>query len=347
MANRHVMIPEDVWRGMLSSNRGSAHTGDINLDTARQDLDAIKQGRLNPATKGILYNDQLRRYLHLRKEHENRPVKVEVVAGPNAALVTTNNPNPPAMIYADGNGDGGGGGNDDDDDGWIEDAMSFRSYITAPPSIGSVPSFPASAPSLSNVARGSSSAPPSAGPSLPNPYRLTTGGVSVTPSQRSRATTSNGNGRQPRRVKRRRQTSNDGEDDEPADSRPTKQAKLSARRRGIGARQRRRRQRTIRKKDKQRLRQNMQDAMNAPLPDNSADDLLLLDQQPGPSNPSQQPRQPTIAERRGFKRRPLLSMRPPPFYGGKRVKRNPPKKMRRAETGTPPPTKIFRPSFWQ
>jgi hypothetical protein len=299
------MIPEDIWRGILSSNRSNTpHTGDINPDTARQALDAVKHGKLNPATKGILYNQQLRRYLHLRKQHENKPVKVEVVAGPSSgAALVPNNPTPSAMIY-DGN-DGG-----DDEDGWMEDEnMSLQSFA-------SPPSIPASIPSISSVATPTPLAPP---PS--NRYHIANDAISDTASQRSRRpATTGGRNRNDRKLGIRR--------------RVRQKAK-----RGACNRQQRRRHR----------QNNMTDAMNAPLPDISAEDEQYLQQQEqqqaGPSH--RPPPPPSIPVRRGVKRRPLLSMRPPPFYGGKRAKMNPPKRQRRHEFDGAPPKKIFRPSFWQ
>jgi hypothetical protein len=76
MANKLILVPEQLYRGLTSNS-----PADLNLDFARQNLEKIKHSRKNLSTKNANYNQELRRYLHLRNEHENKPVKVEVVNG--------------------------------------------------------------------------------------------------------------------------------------------------------------------------------------------------------------------------------------------------------------------------
>jgi hypothetical protein len=72
-SSKFVLIPQEVYQGLTSSD-----TGNINLDFAHRSLDKVKQEKTDPVTKNARYNQELRRYLHLRKEHVDKPVKVEV-----------------------------------------------------------------------------------------------------------------------------------------------------------------------------------------------------------------------------------------------------------------------------
>jgi hypothetical protein len=105
MANKFVLVPDDIYRGLTTSSS----SGNINLDFARRRLDELKRARLTPTAKNLLYNQELRRYLHLRSQQENKPIKVEMVATPSGAIIT-NNPAPPASLIA------GDEGEDQDDD---------------------------------------------------------------------------------------------------------------------------------------------------------------------------------------------------------------------------------------
>jgi hypothetical protein len=86
MANKFVLIPEDIYRGMTTTD-----TGNINLDHTKRSLENVKKERTDASTKNARYNQELRRYLHLRKEHEEKPVKVEMSGGlpPNIAPTPT------------------------------------------------------------------------------------------------------------------------------------------------------------------------------------------------------------------------------------------------------------------
>ncbi|KAL3101609.1 hypothetical protein niasHT_021926 [Heterodera trifolii] len=80
MANKFILVPQEIYRGLTSVSQ----TGDLNLDAVRHDLDRARAGRTtttNPSAKNVNYNQQLRRYLHMRKEHADRPTKVELTKG--------------------------------------------------------------------------------------------------------------------------------------------------------------------------------------------------------------------------------------------------------------------------
>ena len=73
MANKFVLIPDDIWRGLMGTD-----TGNPTLDFSRRALDNVQNERADPITKNIHYNQELRRYLHFRKEHEEKPVPVKL-----------------------------------------------------------------------------------------------------------------------------------------------------------------------------------------------------------------------------------------------------------------------------
>uniref|UniRef100_A0A914H0F0 Uncharacterized protein n=1 Tax=Globodera rostochiensis TaxID=31243 RepID=A0A914H0F0_GLORO len=73
-ANRFVLVPEDIYRGLTSVR----DTGDPNLDFTRRALENVKRENADPTTKNVHYNQELRRYLHLKKEHDERPVRVTI-----------------------------------------------------------------------------------------------------------------------------------------------------------------------------------------------------------------------------------------------------------------------------
>uniref|UniRef100_A0A914IE02 Uncharacterized protein n=1 Tax=Globodera rostochiensis TaxID=31243 RepID=A0A914IE02_GLORO len=77
MANKFVLVPQEIYRGLTTVS----DTGDINLDTVRHDLERARGERANPSAKNVRYNQQLRRYLHMRNERESKPTKVELSKG--------------------------------------------------------------------------------------------------------------------------------------------------------------------------------------------------------------------------------------------------------------------------
>lgn len=83
-ANRFVLVPEDIYKGLTSSD-----TGNINLDYSKRMLENVKDEKTNPTIKNARYNQELRRYLHLRKEHEDKPVKVEITGAPESQTIET------------------------------------------------------------------------------------------------------------------------------------------------------------------------------------------------------------------------------------------------------------------
>ena len=65
MANKFILIPEDIYRGLLT--QPTPETGNINLDFSRENLENIKRQNADTELKNINYNQELRRYLHMLK----------------------------------------------------------------------------------------------------------------------------------------------------------------------------------------------------------------------------------------------------------------------------------------
>ncbi|KAL3099281.1 hypothetical protein niasHT_028228 [Heterodera trifolii] len=82
MANKFVLVPQEIYRGLTSV----PDTGVINLDAVRHDLDRARGEQTNPSTKNVHYNQQLRRYLQMRRELAERPAKVELTKGLSVLL---------------------------------------------------------------------------------------------------------------------------------------------------------------------------------------------------------------------------------------------------------------------
>jgi hypothetical protein len=76
MANKLILLPEQIYRGLVSTD-----TGEPNLDFTKRELDKIRRERNESSKKNIKYNQELRRYLKLRKDREDRPIKVEIDRG--------------------------------------------------------------------------------------------------------------------------------------------------------------------------------------------------------------------------------------------------------------------------
>jgi len=129
MASKLILVPEDLYRGLTSS---ITLTSDPNLDLVKRELDNARRRRDSKEVKNANYNQELRRYLNLRNERENKPIKVEVVDKSKGVLL-------PKTYIATGDDDFGN--DDDDNDFWMGDDFSFTkqqqpkysSVISPPP----------------------------------------------------------------------------------------------------------------------------------------------------------------------------------------------------------------------
>uniref|UniRef100_A0A1I8BM19 EAF domain-containing protein n=1 Tax=Meloidogyne hapla TaxID=6305 RepID=A0A1I8BM19_MELHA len=97
--------------------------GEPNLDFTRHALERSKRRKESNSSKNVHYNQELRRYLQLRNERENRPVKVEVVNKSKGVIIPKTNSRPATYISSAANDNDG-----NDDDYWISDNLSFSSY---------------------------------------------------------------------------------------------------------------------------------------------------------------------------------------------------------------------------
>jgi hypothetical protein len=75
MANKFLLVPEEVYQGLTAP---ITHAGDPNLEFSHNLLQNIDKLKLNPNKKNAFYNQELQRYRHLRREHEQKPVHVLV-----------------------------------------------------------------------------------------------------------------------------------------------------------------------------------------------------------------------------------------------------------------------------
>ena len=74
MANKFILVPEDLYKGLTTHD-----SGEPNLDFVRRDLEKVKRKKQTPNAKNVNYNQELRRYLKMRHEQQNKPVKEEMV----------------------------------------------------------------------------------------------------------------------------------------------------------------------------------------------------------------------------------------------------------------------------
>lgn len=77
MDDKFILVPSDLYKHLIKPD-----TGEINVENAKRNLSSILNKRkLNKSVQNILYNNELRRFLKVRKEFEDKPVKVELTDG--------------------------------------------------------------------------------------------------------------------------------------------------------------------------------------------------------------------------------------------------------------------------
>jgi hypothetical protein len=95
MANKLILVPSDMYHGLLQQQQRKNEMpvvdegGDktTNLGFTKANVEKVKkQKRKNLSTKNILYNQELRRFLRMRKNELERPVKVALTNGANALV---------------------------------------------------------------------------------------------------------------------------------------------------------------------------------------------------------------------------------------------------------------------
>lgn len=75
MVRKMVLVPEEMYRGMLSSSETLGDTARVM--EAKQAVTSVLRSRKKPGVRRVLYDKKIRDFLKLRKEAVDRPVKVE------------------------------------------------------------------------------------------------------------------------------------------------------------------------------------------------------------------------------------------------------------------------------
>ncbi|KAL3113286.1 hypothetical protein niasHT_018901 [Heterodera trifolii] len=86
MANKLILLPYEHYRGLIAATETKNADDDIaertNLGFVKRQMTAAAQKRKgNVSERNAMYNQQLRRYLKMRKEHKERPVRVQLSNG--------------------------------------------------------------------------------------------------------------------------------------------------------------------------------------------------------------------------------------------------------------------------
>jgi len=84
MANKYYLIPKDLYDGL-----NKTEPENINIDFERKEVEKSKNIRKKDV-KNLLYNQELKRYIKLKKEQDNKPIRVELTNG--AKLLTKKQP---------------------------------------------------------------------------------------------------------------------------------------------------------------------------------------------------------------------------------------------------------------
>ena len=84
MANKFVIVPKELYEGLITSNKSPTRADLTDLEPLQREaaaLQSIQHSRKKARTKNTLYQQQLRRYLRLRKRTQQRPIKVRLESG--------------------------------------------------------------------------------------------------------------------------------------------------------------------------------------------------------------------------------------------------------------------------
>lgn len=94
MATKLILVPEDMYNSLTTVNNGDDEN--INLNFIKEKLDSNKRKKTNFSAKNIIYNQELNRFLKMRKEIKNKPVKVELSNG--AKFIIPKNESPQMVL---------------------------------------------------------------------------------------------------------------------------------------------------------------------------------------------------------------------------------------------------------
>jgi hypothetical protein len=86
MANKYYLIPQELYKGLTQ-----VEPQNINLDFEKKEVQKMKKvPKKDRTARNTLYNQELGRYLKIKHEQDNKPVKVELTNG--AQLITKKAP---------------------------------------------------------------------------------------------------------------------------------------------------------------------------------------------------------------------------------------------------------------
>jgi hypothetical protein len=74
MANKYILVSEEIYKGLTAPSLITSN--DPNLSYSKNVLEKVEQLNVDPEKKNIVYNQELQRFRHLKKEHEEKPVRV-------------------------------------------------------------------------------------------------------------------------------------------------------------------------------------------------------------------------------------------------------------------------------
>ena len=80
MANKYYLIPKDLYDGLIK-----VEPENQNIDYERQLVEKTKKVAKKDV-KNLLYNQEMKRYLKLKKEKDNKPFRVEIAKGANLII---------------------------------------------------------------------------------------------------------------------------------------------------------------------------------------------------------------------------------------------------------------------
>lgn len=120
MANKFLLVPEDIFRGLTTAT----DSGNISLDFTKRAAENARRQHANATIRNVNYQQNLRRYLHLRHENDAKPINVAVTGADPFAGALVGQPiapsaQPPSPPPPPSNGGPSGGrrnDNDNDDD---------------------------------------------------------------------------------------------------------------------------------------------------------------------------------------------------------------------------------------
>lgn len=77
-----ILVPEEMYRGMLSSSESLGDTARV--FAAKQEVSKVLRSRKKAGIKRVLYNKKMRDFLKTRQEVVDKPVRVEITGTPAA-----------------------------------------------------------------------------------------------------------------------------------------------------------------------------------------------------------------------------------------------------------------------